>query len=336
MIKWTFGDLGQLSRLPIDDLRGHDALQSAILCPRHESVDHINSACLELWEGEVVTKHGIDQYADRNDALVVTLEQLNANTPSGSPPQRLDLKVGMPLLLLRNMTKNLMNGTRLLLLEIRPNILKCMILTGAGAGNTVYLPRFTFNHDGTDQPLAWTRRQFPVKPCWAMTINNSQGQTFVRVAVCVIRVVDGENSTVVVDKADVFSHGQLYVALSRCGDPANVCVYTTQSRYNKGTTLNYVWPDALPDHLRSQCAAGGDLTAHDAPFVDVQDDDVMYEPREHMHPHDEPFDVPYHGYVFDPVYGEEWDHSFDITDLEMQMNCPEEEYARWMNDEAFG
>ena len=45
-----------------------------------------------------------------------------------------------------------------------------------------------------------TRHQFPIRPAFAITIHRAQGQTFDFVGVDLIR--------------DVFSHGQLYVALS--------------------------------------------------------------------------------------------------------------------------
>jgi ATP-dependent DNA helicase PIF1 len=44
------------------------------------------------------------------------------------------------------------------------------------------------------------RRQFPIKVCYAMTINKSQGRTLTNVGVYL--------------KKHVFTHGQLYVAIS--------------------------------------------------------------------------------------------------------------------------
>ena len=327
MIHWSFGDLHQLSEKPIDEIMSDSSLQSVILCPRHTSVDYINDACLNMWSGVAQRKIGIDSYDNENDARVVTLEQLNARTPGGTPPQRLDLKVGMPLILLRNMNNDLMNGTRLLLVQILPHVIKCVVMTGRGVGREVFLPRFNFKHEGPDQPLTWTRRQFPVKPCWAMTINKSQGQTFSRVAVCLIHISDDGRHGVGVDKAEVFSHGQLYVALSRCGDPDEVCVYTTAERYNNRITLNAVWIDALPKYLQRQF--DGSTSSQTEPSI--QDDDTMYDARAHLNA-DDTFEVPYHGYVFGEHFDTAWDGNADMSDEERFLNCSECEVESWMNE----
>ena len=49
--------------------------------------------------------------------------------------------------------------------------------------------------------ILWIRVQFPFKLCYAMTVNNSQGQSY---------EMSLFNTT-----GETFSHGQTYVALSR-------------------------------------------------------------------------------------------------------------------------
>ena len=344
MIYSVFGDLAELSTMDPSELSTQEAMHSAVLCPLHTSVDYVNRCCLAMWDGSVVVKHGSDSYENANDAMVVTLEQLNVQTPGGSPPQRLELKPKMPLVLLRNMAHGLMNGTRLLLLEIAQNVLKCCVLSGCRAGSEVYLPRFTFKHEGPDQPLVWIRRQFPVKPCWAFTITKSQGQTFSCVAICLVQVEDDGADGIVVQKADAFSHGQLYVALSRCGDHERVCTYVTAEQLQKGTTVNVVYPEALliPSPTQQQPnRAIPENVAHGR--ADVIEDDVMYDPRSHLQTAASPFrthlelDVPYHGHEVQQHDDPQWDghvhaidddnlNPFDINDLlnnEMFDQCEE-------------
>ena len=55
----------------------------------------------------------------------------------------------------------------------------------------------------SELPFHFRRLQFPVKPCFAMTVNKSQGQTFKAIGV--------DLSTA------CFSHGMFYVAASRVG-----------------------------------------------------------------------------------------------------------------------
>jgi ATP-dependent exoDNAse (exonuclease V) alpha subunit len=59
-------------------------------------------------------------------------------------------------------------------------------------------------------PFTLRRRQFPLQPAFAMTINKAQGQKLQTVGVCLPK--------------PVFCHGRLYVAFSRCGSRRDVRV----------------------------------------------------------------------------------------------------------------
>ena len=99
---------------------------------------------------------------------------------------------------------SLCNGTRIMIICMALNMLEGRILSGDFAGEKRFIPRIKFNTSPEDFPYIVTRLQFPVRLCFSMTVNKSQGQSF---------------GTVAVDlRSQVFSHGQFYVAMSRVKD----------------------------------------------------------------------------------------------------------------------
>ena len=65
----------------------------------------------------------------------------------------------------------------------------------------------------TNLPFDFQRTQFPIRPAFCITINKSQGKTL-------------DYAALWLGDENVFSHGQLYVALSRVSSIKNLRIAT--------------------------------------------------------------------------------------------------------------
>ncbi|CAN1783277.1 ATP-dependent DNA helicase PIF1 [Linum perenne] len=147
---------------------------------------------LDQFPGEEMCYHSYDSIqSDCVNPYVVEdelpLEFLNYLQMENFPNHQLTLKVGVQVILLRNIdqTTGLCNGTRMMIRTFGTWFIEVKILMGT--------------HKSLDFNLV--RRQYPIALSFAMTINKSQGQTLHSVGLCL--------------KRHVFTHGQLYVVLSR-------------------------------------------------------------------------------------------------------------------------
>ena len=104
------------------------------------------------------------------------------------------------------------------------NIIEVKILTGPFKGEDALKPRIPMIP--TDMSFQFKRLQFPIRLAFVITINKAQGQSL---ELCGLYL-----------HTDCFSHGQLYVACSRVGNPDNLFIYT-----ENGTTKNIVYRQVL-------------------------------------------------------------------------------------------
>jgi ATP-dependent DNA helicase PIF1 len=199
--------------------------EQAILCPRNVDVNCVNLKVQNLIPENAVKYYSIDRVLDEEKVVEYPVEFLNSIEISGLPSHELILKVGTPIMLLRNLDPPVLcNGTRVCIKNLLPNVIEATVMTGCAKGEHVFIPRIPLISE--DLAFTFQRLQFPVRIAFAMTINKAQGQSL---------NVAGINL-----QSPCFSHGQLYVACSRVGSPKNLYIYCEE-----GQTKNVVYEQAI-------------------------------------------------------------------------------------------
>ncbi|CAI0468577.1 unnamed protein product [Linum tenue] len=211
----------------------------AIVTPTNRTVSEINAYMLAKVRRQGKLFYSSDSIEDDSPNSIRLEEEyptefLNGLSFNGVPEHEIHLKVSTPIILLRNLNPGigLCNGTRIMITHLGENIIRGDIIGGKYDKKTVIIPR----------------RQFPVRVCYAMTINKSQGQTLDTVGVYLPK--------------PVFSHGQLYVAVSRVrsADGLHILI-DNEAEIPHNFTRNIVYEETFTDiDERTQAPTGNHLT----------------------------------------------------------------------------
>ncbi|CAN0871853.1 ATP-dependent DNA helicase PIF1 [Linum grandiflorum] len=189
----------------------------AIITPTNKVVSQLNGHIMSLVPGEPRTY----------------FSSLSFN---GVPEHAITLKENTPIMILRNLNPSigLCNGTRVLITKVCQYVIQGVVIGGFFEGTTVVIPRIVLEITEHRWPFTLRRRQFPVRTCYAMTINKSQGQTLDCVGLY--------------RPKSVFSHGQLYVAVSRVRSADGLHILLGDSGTNvELTTKNIVYREIFDD-----------------------------------------------------------------------------------------
>ena len=207
----------------------------AVLAPTNREVDRINQMMVDQMSGQIITLQSSDGLDNDRDAFRYNVEYINTLNPSGLPASRLTLKYGMPVMLMRNLnpTEGLCNGTRLVFKRMLSHRLLVCRTVGLDQNRDVYIPRIMLRPKERQYPFEWSRRQFPIRPAYSITINKAQGQTLKMVGLWL--------------PDPVFGHGQFYVGCGRVGAPERLRLAVKADARTSKSTRNVVFREVLTD-----------------------------------------------------------------------------------------
>ena len=212
--------------------------QQIILAPRNSNVNDTNEILLNKMPGNTKIYYSANNIihepgADHHRLSFVPPEFLRSIQSSSLPPGDLKIKIGCPIILLRNLSpsKGLCNGSQMTVVDMSERVLHVHLIGGDHDGQLALIPCICLIPTSTPNfAFKFKRLQFPVRLTFAITINKAQGQSisYVGVDICI----------------PVFAHGQLYIALSRATTKQNIKVLLPSDNTNSKTT-NIVYQEAF-------------------------------------------------------------------------------------------
>lgn len=230
-----------------------------ILAPKNKQINLINEKVLDLIDTPSIQCLSVNHPILDGNHPVIPEEILETLQPSGFPPHIMNLKLGAVYMMLRNLNvkKGLCNGSRIAIRSIGTRLVFYDLLYSDGTvrEENLLLPRITLTPT-EGYPFMFQRTQYPIIPAYSGTFNKCQGCTFERIGIDLTE--------------PCFSHGQLYVALSRARNFDKITLLLPE-----GETLvrNVVWRSILQaDRIEQDSSIppieGAILQSEDNPSLD--------------------------------------------------------------------
>ena len=188
-------------------------VEGAVLATKNEDVDRINSAVMSRFPGDPVELQSADIVLREGDEGIGPSEFLNSLDISGRPPHLPRLKIGAPVMLLRNLNPDhdRRNGTKAIVRRISQRCLEIKLFAGGGALVRASLYQGSrFNLPIQTPRLLWCASSSPSGRVLRSLRIRVRGETLLRVGIYL--------------QKRVFSHGELYAPLSRAKKRSDIRV----------------------------------------------------------------------------------------------------------------
>ena len=209
-------------------------MERAIIVPTNNEANDINNICINKFPGEKEKVYkSFDKVNNCKEEHNYPTEFLNSIQVSSIPPHEIKLKIGSPFMLIRRLdpVNGHINGTRYIVKALTDRIIHGEIAHPLKfKGNEIFIPRILFHPKDKTITFEFERKQFPIRSCFALTSNKCQGQSYKRVGIYM--------------KKEFFSHGQLYVAMSRVRHPDCLSIFKDKSS-NQDYMKNVVFKEIL-------------------------------------------------------------------------------------------
>ena len=152
-----------------------------ILSSMNNKVNELNEIVLARFSGPSQVFPNVDyipnseQLGEDDPMLNYPVKYLNEINFGLLPLVKLELKIGCPVMVLKNLdaANGVCNDSRGILTRFDNRVLEVRLLTGEHAGKTVFILKVANQPGEEENAFRFTKRQFLIRVCFFITINKS-------------------------------------------------------------------------------------------------------------------------------------------------------------------